>query len=117
MGATSAALFAVGLSAATQTGFRRSTTDTSGILTTKLQDSSETIIQQQQNHLRRLPQTDIKSYHIWSSEEIESKLKELADKYPDFVRLSTTQDRYGLPRAGGPNDCPFVDGDDAPTRF
>jgi hypothetical protein len=71
----------------------------------------------QHNYLRQLSQTDIKSYHIWSSEEIEAKLKELADTYPDFVKLSTTQERYGLPRAGGSNDCPFVEGDGCPNSF
>ena len=115
-----AVLLAGGSSAAaTDTEFRPSTTDPTRSMrlqTTKEQDSSE-LIQQQEHHLRRLRQTDIENYHIWSSEEIESKLKELADKYPDFVRLSTTQDRYGLPRAGGPNDCPFVDGDGCPNSF
>jgi hypothetical protein len=30
--------------------------------------------------------------------------------YPDFVRVTTSQDAFGLPAAGTVNDCPFDEG-------
>ena len=63
------------------------------------------------HHLRHLAETTIgKDYYLWSSQEIRNKLLEWADLYPDFVRVTTSQQAFGLPTAGGDDDCPFDDG-------
>jgi len=62
------------------------------------------------NNLRKLSNQD-RDYYLWPSEEIRNKLLEWADLYPEFVRVTTSQDAFGLPAAGNANDCPFDDGD------
>lgn len=49
------------------------------------------------------------SYTLLTSEEIQLKLEELAEVYPDFVHMTTAQERYGLATAGSEEDCPFHD--------
>jgi hypothetical protein len=63
----------------------------------------DTDVQQRPQH----PQTNIRQYELWSSQVIVETIQRWADHYPDLVELYTSQDRYGLPRAGGANDCPF----------
>jgi hypothetical protein len=46
-------------------------------------------------------------YHIWEPPEFRENLKQWAEHYPHLLRLTTAQERYGLPTAGGPDDCPF----------
>jgi len=46
-------------------------------------------------------------YKVLSSLEIKNKLESFESNFPDFVTLTTSQDLYGLQRAGGENDCPF----------
>jgi hypothetical protein len=47
------------------------------------------------------------NYYIWKSKEIKEKLDVWKDQYPDFFRLTSSQEKYGLPAAGGDKDCPF----------
>lgn len=47
------------------------------------------------------------NYSIWTSEEIKEKLFVWKDQYPGFFHLATSQEKYGLPAAGGIDDCPF----------
>lgn len=73
------------------------------------------------HHLRYLasPSEEEKArqYHIWPSQEIHETLRRWADEYPDLVRLTTAQFEYGLPRPGGPKDCPFDEGGDGCLNF
>ena len=48
-----------------------------------------------------------RAYTLWSPEEIQSSLLEWQTQYPNLVRLTTSQDAYGLPAAGGSSDCPY----------
>lgn len=50
-------------------------------------------------------------YHLWPPEQIHQTMHEWSDMYPDLVKVTTSQVAYGLPRAGGPDDCPYDDGD------
>lgn len=54
----------------------------------------------------------IQRYELWSSEEIRDRVLKWAVHYPDLIRVTTSQEAYGLPAAGGADDCPFeaVDG-------
>lgn len=62
------------------------------------------------SNLRLLDSHD-KDYYLWSSEEIRNKLLEWADLYPEFVRVTSSQQAFGLPAAGDSSDCPFDEGD------
>lgn len=47
------------------------------------------------------------AYALWSPQRISETLLQWAQEYPDLVRVTTAQEAYGLPRSGGPSDCPF----------
>ncbi|KAL7580141.1 hypothetical protein ACA910_012898 [Epithemia clementina (nom. ined.)] len=59
----------------------------------------------------------VENYVILSSQEIEDQLQLWATKFPNLTRLTTAQDKYNLPRAGGADDCPFVEGDGCPNSI
>jgi len=46
-------------------------------------------------------------YKILTSEELFGRLRNLVTNYPTFATLTTTQEWFGLPRAGNQNDCKF----------
>lgn len=52
-------------------------------------------------------QPDVKQYHLYESVEFHEQIQEWKDQYPDFLRVTTSQDKYGLPAAGEDADCPF----------
>jgi hypothetical protein len=54
-------------------------------------------------------QTAIRPYHLWEPKKIKDSLFEWADLYPYFARVTTSQEVYGLPTAGGAKDCPYDD--------
>jgi hypothetical protein len=56
-------------------------------------------------------------YALWNSEEIHAKLLEWKAMYPSLVHVTTAQESYGLPRSGGPNDCPFDKGGDGCLNY
>ena len=60
---------------------------------------------------------EVTEYEIFTSEEIEDRLTRWAMHYTDLVRLTTAQDEYDFPRAGGPEDCPFIEGDGCPNSI
>ena len=59
-----------------------------------------------------LPKKKGKPYQILSSKEIYEQIKVLQKTYPEFLRVTTSQERYGLPSAGTADDCPFLNDDD-----
>ncbi|KAL7580142.1 hypothetical protein ACA910_012899 [Epithemia clementina (nom. ined.)] len=61
--------------------------------------------------------TEVETYVILSSQQIEDQLQQWATKFPNLTRLTTAQDKYNLPRAGGADDCPFVEGDGCPNSI
>lgn len=52
-------------------------------------------------------QTDIQNYRLWTSQEITETVTKWAGLYPNFIKVTTAQEAYGLPTAGGQSDCPF----------
>jgi hypothetical protein len=58
-----------------------------------------------------------RQYALWKPEEISSKVVEWASEYPDLVHVTTSQEAYGLPRAGGANDCPHDEGGDGCLNY
>ena len=58
-----------------------------------------------------IPKQTAQQFELWKPSKIPSVLTQWADQYPDLVRVTTSQEAYGLPRAGGPSDCPFDEGD------
>lgn len=55
------------------------------------------------------------SYRLLSSEEIYHQIYEWKETYSDFLRVTTSQEKYGLPAAGTDRDCPFVEGKGCPN--
>ena len=58
-----------------------------------------------------------RAYQEWSLQRIHATLLEWKDQYPNFVSVTTAQEEYGLPRAGGPDDCPFDEGADGCLNY
>ena len=56
-------------------------------------------------------QHDVEEYTIWPPYKFHHVFNEWEEKYPDFIRVTTAQEKYGLPAAGNPSDCPFDDED------
>jgi hypothetical protein len=53
------------------------------------------------------PPKIIEQYKILSSQEIHETVHGWATHYKDFVRVTTSQSKYGLPAAGTSADCPY----------
>ena len=53
------------------------------------------------------PAGAVQQYALWKASQIRERVHRWAEHYGDFVKLSTAQDAYGLPTAGGEYDCPF----------
>ncbi len=51
----------------------------------------------------------VQEYHLWEALEFHEKLQEWKAQYPEFVNITTAQEKYGLPSAGGDSDCPFYE--------
>lgn len=49
----------------------------------------------------------VQEYELWEPHEITETVQKWAEHYPNLIRVTTAQEAYGLPAAGGPNDCPF----------
>jgi hypothetical protein len=60
---------------------------------------------------------NIQTYALWEPSLISQTLQEWAKHYPEFVRVTTAQDAYGLPRAGTADDCPFDQGGDGCLNY
>jgi hypothetical protein len=67
------------------------------------------------SRLLETEQSNIVDYHLWEAHEFHDILQDWQTKYPDLVRVTTSQEKYGLPRAGGDDDCPFVSGAGCPN--
>lgn len=50
---------------------------------------------------------DVQTYVLWDASKFPYVLEEWKTMYPDFIRVTTAQDLYGLPAAGDDGDCPF----------
>ena len=59
----------------------------------------------------------IQTYKLWEPAQISETLLKWADHYPEFVRVTTAQKAYGLPRAGTADDCPFDEGGDGCLNY
>ena len=49
-------------------------------------------------------------YRLFDSAEVSYVMKQWSTKYPKFARVETSQDKFGLPRAGSASDCPHDEG-------
>ncbi|KAL7550803.1 hypothetical protein ACHAWF_014767 [Thalassiosira exigua] len=56
---------------------------------------------------RRASREKEERYEILPSDAILERMRDLVANHPDYVTLTTTQEWFGLPRAGGEDDCPF----------
>lgn len=66
---------------------------------------------------RKLQQTVVRPYELFEPEVFPQLLAEWESNYPDLIDVKTAQDFYGLPAAGGFNDCPFYDEPGCPNYF
>jgi hypothetical protein len=55
-------------------------------------------------------QSTYRQFRLWESHEISETLIKWKTEYPDFIRVHTAQDIFGLPRAGNEDDCPHDEG-------
>eukprot|EP00536_Pseudo-nitzschia_multiseries_P002012 jgi/Psemu1/283423/fgenesh1_pg.27_\ len=63
-------------------------------------------------------QKETVDYRLWKPAKIASVVNEWKETYPDLIAVTTSQEAYGLPAAGGPWDCPFYEkGDGCPNYF
>lgn len=49
-------------------------------------------------------------YELWEPSDISNTLLRWKTHYPDLIRVTTSQDAFGLDRAGDENDCPHDSG-------
>lgn len=49
----------------------------------------------------------MESFHLWEPSEIADTLSLWKDKYQNLIKVSTSQEAYGLPHAGTKEDCPY----------
>lgn len=66
---------------------------------------------------RRNQQQDVFDYEIWKAPRFPQVLEDWAEKYSDFIRVTTSQEAYGLGTAGDASDCPFYEGKGCPNYF
>jgi Zinc carboxypeptidase len=52
-------------------------------------------------------QENIQQYTLWTPKAISDTLSKWSTHYSDFIKVSTSQEQYGLPTSGGKDDCPF----------
>jgi hypothetical protein len=52
-------------------------------------------------------QTNVRQYQLWKPEEIATTVQQWAEHYSSLLQVTTAQELYQLPTAGGTNDCPF----------
>jgi len=69
------------------------------------------------NRNRKLQQTVVKEYELFEAETFPQLLTEWEEDYPDLIQVTTAQEAYGLPAAGGNNDCPFYEEKGCPNYF
>lgn len=58
-----------------------------------------------------------RQYVLLKSEEIKNRVLEWKSLYSNLVRITTSQEAYGLPRSGGASDCPFDEGADGCLNY
>jgi len=58
-----------------------------------------------------------RQYKLLLAEEIGQMLLRLKTQYPQFCKLTTSQEAYSLPRSGNKNDCPFDSGGDGCLHY
>jgi hypothetical protein len=63
------------------------------------------------------PSRVIQTYALWEPSLVSQKMKEWPKLYPEFMRVTTSQDAYGLPRAGTSKDCPYDEGGDGCLNY
>ena len=68
-----------------------------------------------ENESKSSLQTDVKEYHLWEPKEFHAELEKWKTEHKDFLQVTTSQEKYGLPAAGGDSDCPFYDAKGCPN--
>lgn len=63
------------------------------------------------------PPKIIQSYTLWNSQQIHETLNVWSKHYVNLINVTTSQDAFGLPTAGGTNDCPFDDAQDGCLNY
>ena len=59
----------------------------------------------------------VRPYEIWEASKFPPTMRSWEEKWPDLIKVSTAQEAYGLPMAGGESDCPFHEGKGCPNYF
>jgi hypothetical protein len=62
-------------------------------------------------------QQDVTPYELWEASRFQLEMRDWEKRFPDFIRLTTAQEAYGLPTAGDADDCPFYEKDGCPNYF
>ena len=88
----------------------------SSIIATKYNTNSNDP-ERNQKKRRNQQQQYVEDYKLWDASRIPEVLKEWKEKYPDLIRVTTSQEAYGLPAAGTLQDCPFYEKQGCPNYF
>lgn len=59
------------------------------------------------NEAESVKQTESRQFELWEPKDIRETIKRWTVHYPKFIHATTAQEKYGLPTAGGSDDCPF----------
>jgi hypothetical protein len=65
----------------------------------------------------RQEQSAYRRYRLWEPKEISETLLKWKAHYPDFIRVGTGQESFGLDRAGTEGDCPHDEGGDGCLNY
>jgi hypothetical protein len=65
----------------------------------------------------RRDQSPYRTYRLWEPKEISETLVKWKEHYPNFIRVSTGQESFGLDRAGTESDCPHDEGGDGCLNY
>lgn len=57
----------------------------------------------------------VRAFELWKPVKFQKQLLQWAEEYPDLIRVTTSQEKFGLPAAGGTDDCPFYEKDGCPN--
>jgi Zinc carboxypeptidase len=66
--------------------------------------SRKTIEEEQQG---KQQQANVEQYVLWKPDEIADTVTKWADHYSNMLRVTTSQEAYGLPTAGSTKDCAY----------
>jgi hypothetical protein len=103
-----------------------STTTTTSATSMKKQKKNHRVLQDDNDEMQdgndeegeekeNLAQKAVKGYYLWNPSQFHTTLHKWKNVYPDLIKITTAQEKYGLPAAGTATDCSFYEKDGCPN--